>query len=120
MVTINDIDIEDGVYTSAEIDISEKFLTIQCDYTGIDGDFEIVPMISNETGGSAVFSPVYDFKGNPIRFKVEHRDVASGSKMFNIHPELLALSAKVVVRPIGGKYGATEGVVGLIIMNTVE
>jgi hypothetical protein len=117
MVTIDNIDLDSGIYTSAEIDISEKYLTIQCQYTGIDGDFEIIPLQSNETGESAVFDPIYDWKEKPVVFKVARGSAPSGSKTFNIAPELNALSCKIRVRPTGGRFGATEGIVKLIIMN---
>jgi hypothetical protein len=120
MVTIDDIDLADGIYTSAEIDISEKFLTIQCEYTGIDGDFYIIPMQSNETGVGANFDPIYDYKGKPIKFKVEHRGVAAGTKTFNITPEFLAVSAIIKVVPIGGQFAATEGTMTLLVKNTEE
>jgi hypothetical protein len=121
METINNIDLADGTYTSDEIAVTEQFLTIQVQYTSIDGDFEIIPLQANELYEEGVtdpdYDPIYDFKGNPIRYKVEHRDVAAGSKTFNLL-DLNALIAKVQVRAIGGKYGATEGTVNLIIKNT--
>lgn len=121
MVTINDIDLSDGVYNSAEIAVTEQFLTIQVQYTGIDGDFEIIPLQANEVYSEGVtdpdYDPIYDFKEKPIRFKVEHRGVASGSKTFNLL-DLHALTAKIQIRAIGGKFGATEGILNLIIKNT--
>lgn len=116
MITISDINLASGEFISAdEIDVSEGFLTIQASWTGLDGDFEIIPLQTNVTAGS--YDPVYDFKGQPVRFKVEHRDVSSGSKTFNLL-DLKALAAMVKVRKIGGKYGATKGTVALVIMNS--
>ena len=115
MITIADIDLSEGEFLSEdEIDIAEGFLTVQASWTDLNGDFEIIPLQTNVTAGS--YDSIYDFAGKPIRYKVEHRDVASGSKTFNLL-DLNALAAMIKVRPIGGKYGATAGTVTLVIMN---
>jgi len=115
MITISDIDLSEGEFISeTEIDITEGFLTIQASWTGLNGDFEIIPLQTNVTAGS--YDPIYDFAGKPIRYKVDHGNTATGSKTFNLL-DLKALAAMVKVRPLGGKYGATAGTVTLVIMN---
>lgn len=91
--------------------VADRYLTIQVDYTNINGDFEIIPKQSLD---SVNYDAIFDLFNKPVTFRIiKHGpgNTCSGTKTFNIDASLYTVSVKLVVSPIAGKFAADEGTV---------
>lgn len=119
MITPTAIDLSSGTLETDSFVVDEFFATIQASVAGVDGDFDITPVQSND---DTTYCPIYDYQGNPIVFPVRRPKTGNAlstfTRIFNISKDLYTLSIKLVCSPISGKFAATKGTVTFTIKTT--
>lgn len=99
--------------------VDDGILTIQAEYSDVNGDFDIIPVQTNESSNKT-YRPVLDENGNPIVGRVRKHNSAkktfSGGITVNV-VDLRCIDAKVLIKRIGAD-PADAGTVNLYIKNT--
>jgi hypothetical protein len=117
MLTPTAIDLSTTTLSTDGFAIDDSIVTVQAAYAGVDGDFDIIPLQTNDDTN---YNPIYDSEGKSIIWRVRPGVETSGNVTFNIPAELFALKLKLECSPVSGKFGATVGTVTFTIKNTID
>jgi len=108
-----------SIVQPSSFDVDDRYMTVQVDYTNINGDFEVIPL---QSLNGVDFDPIQDLLGNPVVFKVRKESqsnvYASGSKTFNIDASLYTVAAKLRIQTTAGKFEATSGIVKMYVLQS--
>jgi len=114
METRNNIDLSSDYNGGDAIAVDDGILTIQIDYTGIDGDLDVVP---KQTNDDSDYGDITDKNGEPIKIRVRNhpttKKTSSGTRFLNL-VDLRCLKVKVLIKNLTN----TKGTADLTIKNT--
>jgi len=117
MLTPDAIDLSSATLSTAGFAIDDALVTVQAAYSEVDGDFDIIPLQTNDDSN---YNPIYDSKGRSIVWRVRPGVKTSGNVTFNIPPELYVLKLMLKCSPVSGKFAATQGTVTFTIKNSID
>lgn len=122
MITRSSINLASGDYTGGDaFAVGDGILTVQCEYTGLDGDIDVIPVQTNESSDQN-YNAVLDDDGNPIVLRIRpslaKNATEAGNRTLNLS-DLRCITAKVLIKRVG-QDAATKGTVNLYIKNSID